>query len=384
VDVLKHSIETIKNELHEGEYHKQRDPYERIRIRTREEPYPIAETTEKQLYGTPNYELERSVVERKDLDQWYEELFPSNVQPQVQAFFEQQPLSVWVRKDLYRKSLRPALEQWLVQQKLGVLKTTPIQRYLVKYADRQRSMAELMVKQAQSYLRIDQTQISGDQQMLEVIHLHVARNDKDYVEPLFVGLDKRLELTYQINEDPLRIDTISRLRWVALGVPTVIRELKIERIDRGDQLELQDEFTRSTLSVYELVALCRVVEVIVQDQGIFGYKQKDALRSRYASDNEVKYTFVDLGKTYQAVVNNLENPTYRTHRKAIYEQLVAKMQAALQSDPSGVTLGKHIYAFFDEQTTDKVEREALHDYLNRFGAEAAKRENVALPDPPTA
>ncbi|NJL53830.1 hypothetical protein HC928_00895 [bacterium] len=384
IDVLKQAIDALKDELRESEYRDQRgNPYHRIR--TLPEPYPIAAALEQQLYGTPNYELETSVIRRKDIDQWYEELFPNSVQSQLLEFFEYKPdsklnnlLSAWVRAGVHQRTLRPELEQWLAEKKLRVVKTTPIQRYLAEYAaEQQKNMAELMVKQAQSYLPINETLISQDQYMLEVIHLHIARSDKDYVKQLLKGLDRRIELNYQLNDDPLRIDTISRLRWVALGVPTVVRDLQIERIDRGDQFQLLDEFTNSQLNVYELVALGRVMQVIVEQGRELGYQQ-EGTRHRFSEDGKVEYTFNALGNTYHAVVNNLQDPENRIHLKAIYEQLMEKMQGALQSDPTGMALGRQIYAALDKgQVADKEERDALDDYFTRF--DQAERQAAAPP-----
>lgn len=387
VDVLRKAEGLLQQELG-ADYHKQRHSYERIR----EQEPTIPPELEDQIYGpngngTPNYELEVSVVQREDLDKWYEELFPSraaidglsgtsrqetqatteDVKAVLKQFFAATvPLSTRVEQ-LQSRPLRPELEQWLVAKRLRQLKEAPISRYLKKYPpEQQREKIRLMIQRAQAYLLIDATKIGGERQNIEVIDLHFARQDDGYVRPLLDGVDSRIRVSPKVNENPLRIDTVARLRWISRDVAKISDYLpQMSGTGSGDvSAGLTDRITSSTMNMYELVALARVFGVIVNEGRDLLYRQLDERSMTFLQ--EEKYIEIQLGREYQVVVNHLQNPNNYRDRQIIYDQTMQQMQESLNADPSGVELGKQIYTFMKQTSSEKEQYSALDEYLTRL------------------
>jgi hypothetical protein len=374
-------LKRIKNRLNDQldrPIDERRSPYTRTGDRDR----TIDPDVEKQMYGTPQYELELSLVERSDIDAWYRELF-AEVDKELQAFFQIKALSQRLRDDL--DTFRADLQIWLQQTKLKRLQTEPIRRYFQKYSDeRRREMLPLMIKQAHAYVRVVQTDLNVHREG-EKHHVRLGQQDEEFVKPLLDGIDRTmLRPELKLTQDSLRIDTLSALTRIPLNSVGLMKQLPvIDSSDTGQpgfvttEVVLNDPLTETELTVYSLVALARAFAVLWKEGNQWGYNKIDSVKQLLQESNP--YTFEPLGETYMTIVNELRNPGRSGDQKAIYDALTQRLEAEIHQDQSGSQLGQQIQQWKLQPDIEAVERDTLEDYLRKFAQKMQARNNANQP-----
>ncbi len=365
-----------------------RSPYAPVTIEELESS--ISPEVALQLYDTPRYILERSIIERDDLRRWYVELF-ANLDRDLSNFFtspQGRHLSAWFTEMIEssqssQQTLRAALERWVTHDnltKLPRLLEEPITRYLSRHEHaqqkdmveqeqvQQKQLIENMCHTSHIYSRLNTTDSRG-QGAQEQTQIWVAGKDSVFIGEIFkrIGGDQP---TIVKTTEPWHVVSLSVLPQQPLDAFLALRDLDTGGSGPNPPDPL-DSLTNTRLSTSAIAALAGPTRVIYLGEGGFGYDRTDPeLEMLYGTDNARVFTV--LGDTYSVVVSFLQKPTEGDHLQTVRQQVMQALQDLAAQDPSGRTLVLKLREYVDQSSIDLHERTQINNYIkllvNRYKA----------------